>query len=253
MDLIDPESCNELNSAERPNFFSGQLLTPIDLKEEQSYHREKIKQHNRYLHGSGVVCGLWVVPADPEKQRSVVVKPGLALDSWGREIVVPEPIEFELGCHTDSVYVVLEYRECPTNSVPVFNEPVNDSEERTIPTRISETYQLTLRRKPPEVSDNISQQLCELLIKALRQKMGAAKLHALLCEIVSQPCQPCGPDPAVTLARIDLPVRNPITTGDIDNCSHRHLALSTDRVFQILLCSLGKFVRQKKGRIKLKR
>jgi hypothetical protein len=248
MNLIAPESCKKLTLAERPNFFSGQLLTAVDLEEEQSYHREKNKQHNRYLHGSGVVCGLWVVPADPAKPRSVMVKPGLALDSWGREIVVPEPIEFELGeqsRRTDSVYVVLEYRERPSDPVPVLDERVNDNdkEERITPTRILETYQLALRRKPPEVNDSISQQLCELVIKAQRQEMGAVRLHALLCELVSQPCQPCGPDPAVTLARINLPVHNPITTSDINNCSHRHLALSTDRVFQILICTLGKFVR----------
>jgi hypothetical protein len=212
MDLIDPESCKELTSVKRPSFFSGQMLTATDLREEQYYHREKIKQHNRYLHGSGVVCGLWVVPAEPAKPRTVVVKPGLALDAWGREIVVPEPIEFELSkqsSYADSVYLVLEYREHPTDPVPGYNGPVNDSEENIILTRIFETYQLTLRQKPPEISDDISQQLCELVIKALREGMGAVRLHALLCELVSQPCQPCESDPAVTLARIDFSVSKP--------------------------------------------
>jgi hypothetical protein len=61
MNLIAPESCKELTPAEQPKFFSGQLLTTVDLE-------GKNKQHNRYLHGSGVVCGLWVVPTDPQSQ-----------------------------------------------------------------------------------------------------------------------------------------------------------------------------------------
>lgn len=242
MDLTNPESCKELTPAKRNNYFTGKLMTEADFEKEQSYHREKNKQHNRYLHGYGVVCGLWVVPTDPPRPRSVVVKPGLALDSWGREIVVPEPIEFKLrkqSRRTDSVYLVMEYRERPLEPVIV---PGLDQEETNY-SRIHETYQLALRRKPTEVGNSISQQLCELAIKAQRQEMGAAELHALICELVSQPCQPCGPDPAITLARINLPVRNPITTNDIDNCSHRHLALSADRMFQILLCTLGKSVR----------
>ena len=237
MTLNDPESGRELTPAKRINYFSGQLLTVDDFKEEQSYHREKIKQHNRYLHGFGVVCGLWVVPTDPAKPRAVVVEPGLALDSWGREIVVPEPIEFKLskrGRRTDSVYLVLEYREGPLEPVPV---PDFDGEEGTY-NRIRETYRLALRRKPPEVTYNVSRQLCDLVIKGKRQVMGADRLHAMLCELVSQPCPPSGPDPAITLARINLPVRNPITTSDIDNCSHRHLAISLDRVFQILFRTL---------------
>ena len=104
--------------------------------------------------------------------------------------------------------------------------------------RTCETYQLSLRRKPPEVDDKVSLQLCELLADAIRKGVGTKHLHSRLCEFVSQPCRSCAPDPAVTLARINLPIQGGITANEIDNCSHRQLALSTDRILQILLYTL---------------
>jgi hypothetical protein len=45
---------------DRLQYFYGQLLGARDLQVEQSYFREKLKLHNRRLHGYGVVCGLLV-------------------------------------------------------------------------------------------------------------------------------------------------------------------------------------------------
>ena len=62
----DEERCHELAPAQRNNFFTGKLLTARDLEAEQSYFRGKGKQHDRYLHGYGTVCGLRVVPVEPD-------------------------------------------------------------------------------------------------------------------------------------------------------------------------------------------
>src|SRR6266545_4536914 len=35
----------------RPHFFTGQLLDAATLQAEQDYHREKLRRHNRTLHG----------------------------------------------------------------------------------------------------------------------------------------------------------------------------------------------------------
>ena len=244
MDPSKRETCQELTPAKRNTYFSSQLLTERDFKEEQSYYRGKEKQHNRYLHGSGVVCGLRVVPSASAKPGWVVVEPGLALDPWGREIVVPESVQFELVEKRGPLFVVLEYRECPADWVPMGTEPPEaGSEGRMSPSRICESYQLDFRREPPEVGDPISRKLCNLVAEAIRQGMAAEGLHARLCELVSEPCRPCEPDPAVTLARIDLPASGAITAAHIDNWSHRHLALSADRLFQIVLGALDSRVR----------
>jgi hypothetical protein len=74
----------------RPRYFSGQLLTPDDFEAEQSYHLEARRQHNRHLHGWGIVSGLGVTASG---SGGVMVEPGLAIDGLGRTIVVPEPRE----------------------------------------------------------------------------------------------------------------------------------------------------------------
>lgn len=70
----------------RPRFFAGQLLTDQDLRRLDSYIVGKNRLHNRYLHGTGVVCGLEVVcnPCDD----TVTVRPGYALGPCGEDIVV---------------------------------------------------------------------------------------------------------------------------------------------------------------------
>ena len=54
--------CAALPDLQRLNYFYGQMLGAADFQTEQHYFREKMKLHNRCLHGYGVVCGLKVVP-----------------------------------------------------------------------------------------------------------------------------------------------------------------------------------------------
>ena len=42
---------------ERTRYYAGQLVGPDDLTEDQRYFRERLRRHNRLLHGWGVVCG----------------------------------------------------------------------------------------------------------------------------------------------------------------------------------------------------
>jgi hypothetical protein len=72
------------HSLERPRFFIGQLLTAQDLALEQSYFLEKLRRHNRSLHGFGIVSGLRVT-TDSGK---LAVDAGMALDCQGNEIVI---------------------------------------------------------------------------------------------------------------------------------------------------------------------
>ncbi len=71
----------------RSRFFSGQLLTPEDFEREQQYVREKLKRHNRTLHGFGIVSGLQV----KIDSGQIVVGPGLALDCEGNELLIETP------------------------------------------------------------------------------------------------------------------------------------------------------------------
>ena len=54
--------CAEIPEFERLNYFYGQALSAADFRGEQAYLREKLKLHNRCLHGFGVICGFEVEP-----------------------------------------------------------------------------------------------------------------------------------------------------------------------------------------------
>jgi hypothetical protein len=77
----------------RLHYFSGQSLSPEDLQAEQDYHREMRYLHNRLL-GQGVVSGLDVTAGDGS---SVTVSPGLAIDGYGRELVLSDEVFVDLA------------------------------------------------------------------------------------------------------------------------------------------------------------
>jgi hypothetical protein len=80
-------ACGGLQCLCRPRFFPGQVLTDDDLNRLEQYVIAKGKLHNRYFHGSGVVCGMEVV-CDPCSTTNVTVKPGYALSPCGEDIIV---------------------------------------------------------------------------------------------------------------------------------------------------------------------
>jgi hypothetical protein len=55
-------SCVDVGELRRLNYFYGQMLSAQDFQIEQSFFRDKMKLHNRCLHGYGTVCGLIVEP-----------------------------------------------------------------------------------------------------------------------------------------------------------------------------------------------
>jgi hypothetical protein len=61
------ETCIDAGKLQRLNYFYGQLLGVQDFQIEQDYFRDKLKLHNRCLHGYGVVCGLLVEPLPIQK------------------------------------------------------------------------------------------------------------------------------------------------------------------------------------------
>src|SRR5262245_23912356 len=82
-------------SAIRTRFYNGMLLTDQHLREEQQYHREKLKRTNRHLFGAGIVCGLKV--KSPDAGLCVKIDPGVALDCCGNLIEVCKCITLDLS------------------------------------------------------------------------------------------------------------------------------------------------------------
>jgi len=97
-------------SIKKPHYFRYQFLGEQDFKDEQAYHVEMRRRHNRMLHGWGVVDGLEVKKIN---DREIVVESGMAIDKDGREVVLTEPVtrdlsHFEPNSHT---YVTIAYAE----------------------------------------------------------------------------------------------------------------------------------------------
>lgn len=82
--------------AELPRYYPRQLITPDDLTLEQNYFRDRLRRHNRLLHGWGVVCGALVCPACTTNSAgatvpvpwSVSVQTGYILGPYGDEIIL---------------------------------------------------------------------------------------------------------------------------------------------------------------------
>ncbi|HEY1752912.1 MAG TPA: hypothetical protein VGG29_16765 [Caulobacteraceae bacterium] len=81
--------CGGLECLCRPRFFAGQLLTEQDLNRLDEYIVAKNRLHNRYLVGTGVVCGLNVTCSPCGD--TVSVSSGYAIDTCGNDIIVCSP------------------------------------------------------------------------------------------------------------------------------------------------------------------
>jgi len=138
---------------ERPRYYARQLITPDIMTLGDDYFRVRLRRHNRFLHGWGVVCGalVCVVPAkeptveQPNQPWVVQVQPGFAVTPTGDEveIVANKTVSLRNGLtpsassgddwsdpwctevYTDQpsgpVYVAVRYREFRVQ--PVLSQP----------------------------------------------------------------------------------------------------------------------------------
>ena len=133
LDCFQPE----LVRLERVRFFQRQLLTVADMVTEQDYIRQKLRRHNRFLHGWGVVCGLEVIPQPTgDAPWRVEITAGYALGPYGDEVYVGESVFLDLAqcgpdaltspCEPDvlegpsevsggTLYVAIKFAECVTS------------------------------------------------------------------------------------------------------------------------------------------
>ena len=117
----------DLASPSRPRFFAGQVLSDLDLISLERYVIAKDQLHNRYLHGSGVVCGLEITRDDCSD--NLIVECGYALDCHGRDIVVPSRQSFDLDAAIRAC--LLAERTRPVCDPPVYQPPVDCPDDGT--------------------------------------------------------------------------------------------------------------------------
>jgi hypothetical protein len=105
-----------MTDIKRTRYFDQQLLVLRDFTDEQSYHVEMRRRHNRLLHTSGVADGLDVTMTGANE---VTVKAGMALDNQGREVALDADTIIDLNGATSStkssVLVIISYEESETD------------------------------------------------------------------------------------------------------------------------------------------
>lgn len=212
----------DYNNFKRVHFFHGMLLTEKDFKDEQKYHMKKRKLINRMLHGWGVVCGLKITPENVESSK-IIIQPGLALDCAGNEILVCEPYELDVvkiigSCFTSKQeqadqkinqfegeipykknkwYVVIRYKEIPTDRAHVYF-PGGGCEEKVCEhSRMREGYCIDL------VEDVSCPEPLNKKDGPCEKQKNRKDIREFLCEELIMPCETCCCDnPEVVLGSI---------------------------------------------------
>jgi hypothetical protein len=195
----------------RPRYEAGAYLTAADCQLEQRYRIDRLRRHNRQLHGAGVVCGLWVVPAaDPSRPWAVRVCPGYAVGPYGDEMQVREPAVVNLreflwarGASFSSsliasrrpMYVAIRAVDQPDRLVPVPSAACGCTEPVYHESRIADSCEVAAIWTPPAPVPAVN--LC----------------HGLPA------CPSCPESPWLALARVTLPTSDSqmVTAALIDN------------------------------------
>ena len=92
----------------RLHYFTGEFLVEKDFTDEQAYHIDMRRRHNRLFHGFGVVDGLVV---SRTADRQVQITAGSAIDGQGREVVVGDTLSYLLKGGGTTLYLTLAYEE----------------------------------------------------------------------------------------------------------------------------------------------
>ena len=136
------------NPFKKNRYFYGKRLNVSDFKTEQSYMDAKRHMLNRNVTGAGVVYGLNV--SAEEGSQTLCVSSGLALDGFGREIVVPPGMRAKLsdipGAHHGQATASGNYLLCIQ-----YDELTGEPAAKTISGehdygRILEGYRLEVKR-----------------------------------------------------------------------------------------------------------
>src|SRR5690242_17768307 len=229
--------------AERPRYYPRQLITSDDLTLEQEYFRNKMRAHNRLLHGWGVVCGAQVCLTPDSnggyKPWEVTVQPGFILGPYGDEIVIDRPYVknlrttgFSPAGDTESIdpwcsqvyvplaetgefYIAVRYKECQSRPVRVQPAGCSCEDNPCEYSRIQYGFDITVLDHCPEgqYSEPTVPNDIAGLVKYLRAMASA-----------EGPCVKCPTEPWVVLAKVTLGDDGQI--DDIDNCDCRRIVVS---------------------------
>jgi len=232
----------KLATPERNRYFYGKLMDAEQFQKDQVYFNHKRSLVNRFVLGSGVVCGLTVIQ-DTETGGMLRIEPGLAIDGLGREIVASQPMLIDPRQPTDDqgetngapidaglVEIRLAHAETETDLIPVL-VPDCETSGNCAPSTIREGFRVLVRRttdqtpQPPGCSFPLQTSPAGTIPKEL--------LHELLCERIRDHSLEPPADVSVPLGRVTI---ENAAISSIDPCAGRQLVYSNELLFELILC-----------------
>lgn len=231
-----------LSSPQRNHYFYGKLMDVPHFEMEQWYGNKKRWLLNRLGLGYGILCGLGLTI----KENKVCIAPGVAIDRYGREIIVPHEVCLDPWAVTDEcgrqgstplskteehqVYLCLAYKECQTDFMPVLVTDCNVKED-CLPGTTVESYALLIKEgkvpKPKRM-----EALCKILNSEATESVKRTKLCQLLAKETCSTKEES--DICVVLGSVTL--KSDGTIGKIDPCSDRTTLVSNERLLDMVLC-----------------
>lgn len=201
-----------LDPTKRVFYSTGLVLGVDEFMQQDLYFVERNRLHNRSLHGYGTVCGLGVSQRSSTAGPEIVVTPGIAVNPQGQEIRVPmaqcaridawlarnrDQLEASLGSLPGSqvaLNVVLCYRTCETDLVPIPGEPCRTQEDSMAPSRLADDFQLALvvadPGSPDQVEEIITRRFGDLLgrirLSNTGGTLGAAEMVQLVKDLLNE-------------------------------------------------------------------
>ena len=234
----------DLKTPVRNRYFYGKLLDVFHFELEQSYFNAKRWLLNRRVFGYGVICGLDVRLS--EDRKGIIVLPGIALDKWGREIIVPEPSDSvplpsaasqetysgEQRSHeeADFVHIVLCFHECESDPMPALAGTC-DTDALCAPSTIREQYRVEIRDgKAPEITTECS--VPDVI-------SGGRINYPALAIQVTRACPELPDDPCIPLANVRLPKEGMVCHQDDIDITVRPIVYTNDLLFELILALMN--------------
>lgn len=164
----------------RLHYFDHQFLVEADFTDEQTYHLDMRRRLNRLLYTFGIAEGLGVAKS---ANKTVTVRPGVALDRLGQEMIVEADQVVNLSDATRfppnaTVFITIAYQEQesdPTTATGVSGntrvteQPVVQAVTTAPP---SDSMVIQLARFTLDASANVPGNLNDLFDGGVRQRVG---------------------------------------------------------------------------------
>jgi hypothetical protein len=144
----------------RLHYYERQYLGAADLEDQQSYLRDMRRRHNIGQHTWGIVIGMLLVEepvAGDPTAVDVYIQPGMAIDGFGREIIVLAPVKldpqlFAAFANEQHRSVWVRYDQELANKAQGGFAQCSGTNQFG---RIQETYRIVVDPKPPTHDDVI--------------------------------------------------------------------------------------------------